>query len=280
MRRFELDRYLRASKRLDLTGIDFDRVSEHPLSEAEIRCLTYMMDIERHTVIYLRDLLSTRAAKDPDVTAFLSMWVYEEFWHGEAIGAFLRAAGIDYPTARTAEIRAYADAGKALVNGLKMLAGKVIPEFVAVHMTWGAMNEISTLYGYRQMIARTQHPILIELLGRIIKDELRLLLQPGARADGRQPARATPRATGARIVLDAGRNRRAAARGNGLRRVPAVRGRRRSGDDRRDGAGDVEAPRARGDALDAARAQSSAQTYGCDVAPKQASDRCVLGLTA
>ena len=173
VRRFELDRYLRASKRLDLTGIDFDRVSEHPLSEAEIRCLTYMMDIERHTVIYLRDLLSTRAAKDPDVTAFLSMWVYEEFWHGEAIGAFLRAAGIDYPTARTAEIRAYADAGKALVNGLKMLAGKVIPEFVAVHMTWGAMNEISTLYGYRQMIARTQHPILIELLGRIIKDERR-----------------------------------------------------------------------------------------------------------
>jgi len=173
VRRFELDRYLRASKRLDLTGIDFDRVSEHPLSEAEIRCLTYMMDIERHTVIYLRDLLSTRAAKDPDVTAFLSMWVYEEFWHGEAIGAFLRAAGFDYPTTRTAEIRAYADAGKALVNGLKMLAGKVIPEFVAVHMTWGAMNEISTLYGYHQMIARTQHPILIELLGRIIKDERR-----------------------------------------------------------------------------------------------------------
>ena len=80
MRRFELDRYLRASKRLDLIGIDFDRVSEHPLSAAEIRCLTYMMDIERHTVIYLRDLLSTSASKDPDVTAFLSLWVYEE-WH-------------------------------------------------------------------------------------------------------------------------------------------------------------------------------------------------------
>jgi hypothetical protein len=173
VRRFELDRYLRASKKLDLTGIDFDAVCDHPLSSAEIRCLTYMMDIERHTVIYLRDLLSTSASRDPDVTAFLSLWVYEEFWHGEALGAFLRAAGIDHAPGRTAEIRAYADAGKAVINGLKMLGGKLLPDFVAVHMTWGAMNEISTLYGYQQVIARTKHPVLVELLGRIIKDERR-----------------------------------------------------------------------------------------------------------
>src|SRR6266566_5882525 len=135
VRRFELDRYLRASKKLDLTGIDFDGVAEHPLSQAEVRCLTYMMDIEQHTVVYLRDLLSTKAADDPDVTAFLSLWVYEEFWHGEALGRFLHAAGIDYPSGRTSQIRESARAGKAIVNGLKMLAGKVIGDFVAVHMT-------------------------------------------------------------------------------------------------------------------------------------------------
>src|SRR5438445_4240887 len=110
------------------------------------------MDLERHTVIYLRDLLATSASHDPDVTAFLSLWVYEEFWHGEALGRFLRAAGIDYPATRTSEIRRYADAGKVLANGLKSLAGKVLPDFVAVHMTWGAMNKIATLHGYRQMI--------------------------------------------------------------------------------------------------------------------------------
>ena len=173
MRRFELERYLRASKRLDLSGLDFEDVPNHPLSPDEIRCLTYMMDIERHTVIYLRELLATSAAHDPDVTAFLSLWVYEEFWHGEAIGRFLQAAGVSYPAARTAQIREYADAGKALVNGIKMIAGKLLPGFVAVHMTWGAMNEISTLTGYQQMIARTRHPILVQLLGRIIKDERR-----------------------------------------------------------------------------------------------------------
>ena len=57
----------------------------------------YMMDIETHTVIYLRDLLATRAANDPQVTAFLACWVYEELWHGEAFSDFLRAYGIEVP---------------------------------------------------------------------------------------------------------------------------------------------------------------------------------------
>ena len=60
-------------------------------------CMHYMMDIETHTVIYLRDLLATRAANDPYVTAFLSCWVYEELWHGEAFSDFLRAYGIEVP---------------------------------------------------------------------------------------------------------------------------------------------------------------------------------------
>ena len=60
-------------------------------------CLHYMMDIETHTVIYLRDLLATRVAADPQITAFLSCWVYEELWHGEAFSDFLRAYGIEVP---------------------------------------------------------------------------------------------------------------------------------------------------------------------------------------
>jgi hypothetical protein len=54
-----------------------------------------------------------------------------------------------------------------------MLGAKVFKDFVALHMTWGAINEISTLSGYQQMIARTRHPVMTEMLGRIIKDERR-----------------------------------------------------------------------------------------------------------
>ena len=173
MREFDLSKYLRVSRRLDLDGIDFDAVPRYPLTREEVRCLTYMMDIETHTVIYLRDLLTTRAAFDPEVTAFLSLWVYEEFWHGEALGRFLGAAGERLEPDRPAVIRRAALTKDFLGTLGKMTAARVLKDFVAVHMTWGALNELSTLNGYHRVIAGTQHPVLVELLGRIIKDERR-----------------------------------------------------------------------------------------------------------
>src|SRR5437660_9847746 len=59
--------------------------------------MRYMTAISTHTVIYLRDLLATRAANDPQITAFLACWVYEELWHGEAFSDFLRAYGVEVP---------------------------------------------------------------------------------------------------------------------------------------------------------------------------------------
>jgi hypothetical protein len=51
MYEFELSKFLRASRKVDLDGIDFEAVPNHPLSRAEVRSLTYMMDIETHTLI-------------------------------------------------------------------------------------------------------------------------------------------------------------------------------------------------------------------------------------
>jgi rubrerythrin len=173
MREFDLSKFLRVSRRLDLDGIDFDAVPHYPLSREEVRCLTYMMDIETHTVIYLRDLLTTQAAYDPEVTAFLSLWVYEEFWHGEALGRFLSAAGERVEPDRPGRIRRDALTKDYLGTLSKMTAARVLKDFVTVHMTWGAINELSTLNGYHRVIAKTRHPILTQLLGRIIKDERR-----------------------------------------------------------------------------------------------------------
>jgi rubrerythrin len=185
---FDLDRYLRASRRVDLTGVAWDEVREYPLPSAEARCLTYMMDIESHTVIYLRDLLATRASLEPDVTAFLSCWVYEELWHGEALSRFLGEAGCRlapdeerpkadtrYPSrvARNSWIRRKLG-GQGFAPHLATMVGSIlVRDFVALHMTWGAVNELSTLTGYQRLIETTEHPVLIDLLQRIIKDERR-----------------------------------------------------------------------------------------------------------
>src|SRR5439155_933110 len=47
------------------------------------------------------------------------------------------------------------------------------PDFVAVHMTWGAINELTTLTGYRRLAELAGHPVLSDLLARIMRDESR-----------------------------------------------------------------------------------------------------------
>ena len=185
---FDLDRYLRASKRVDLSGVEWDLIHRTPLPEAHARCLTYMMDIETHTAIFLRDLLATRAAFDADVTAFLSCWAYEEVWHGEAFSRFLGEAGYKlapdhvavaaddpYPSriARASRIRR-ALGRKGYISHVGTLLGSAIfKDFVAIHMTWGAANELTTLTAYHRLIAKTEHPQLVQMLRAIIKDERR-----------------------------------------------------------------------------------------------------------
>lgn len=147
-----------------------------------------MMDIESHTIIYLRDLLATPAAQDPEITAFLSCWAYEELWHGEAFSRFLGEAGVALPpdgerprggapypsrARRNAWIRR-ALGGRGYAGHLLTLLGSaLLGDFVALHMTWGAVNELSTLTAYERMIERTRHPVLSDLLTRIVKDERR-----------------------------------------------------------------------------------------------------------
>lgn len=185
---FDLDKYLRASNRVDLSTVEWDRVGQHPVANGEARCLTYMMDIETHTVVFLRDLLATRASFDPEVTAFLSCWVYEELWHGEAFSRFLGEAGYRVPPSyehvegddafptrfdRNQWIRQKFGT-KGYVSHMGTLLGSALfRNFVAVHMTWGAVNELSTLTAYHRIIAKTEHPVLVQLLQAIIKDERR-----------------------------------------------------------------------------------------------------------
>ncbi|MEP6973662.1 MAG: ferritin-like domain-containing protein [Actinomycetota bacterium] len=185
---FDLDKYLRSSKRVDLSSVEWGRMHEVPLRPEEARAIAYMMDIETHTAIFLRDLLATRAAAEGDVSAFLSCWAYEEYWHGEAFSRFLGEAGWelrpdrDLPT-RKAPYPSRVDRISRIRRDIKhnvpithvaTLFGSILnPDFVALHMTWGAINELSTLTAYNRLIARTEHVVLPQMLRCVIKDERR-----------------------------------------------------------------------------------------------------------
>jgi hypothetical protein len=172
MEDFDLEGYVRRSRSLDLTGLNWDAVPQHPISSETMRTLRYMQDIESHTIVYLRTLLSTRAIDDPEVATFLACWLYEETFHGRALASFLTAAGADIVQRKRSQVNIAARV-EARVTAL---LARAWPDFVAVHMTWGAINELTTLTGYQRLAAVAAHPVLTDLLGRIVRDESRHFL--------------------------------------------------------------------------------------------------------
>jgi len=170
--RTTIDSYTQRSGRLDLEGIEFDDFTARPLAPEALRTLRYMHDIEHHTICYLRDLLLTPAHADPTITSFLSCWAYEEMWHGEAIGQVLEKHGEEVGAARIAPLREKRRRKQTLSTfgtiGSAAFAGRA---FIALHMTWGAINEWTTQAGYGRLSEVADHPTLRELLRRIMKQE-------------------------------------------------------------------------------------------------------------
>jgi hypothetical protein len=170
--RTAVETYKSRAGRLDLEGIDFDDFKAHPLSQDALRSLRYMHDVEHHTVCYLRDLLLTPAHQDPVITSFLSCWVFEEMWHGEAIGQVLEAHGERAGAARIAALRQGRRRRDAVTTFSTVATAAVAGRaFLALHMTWGAINEWTTQAGYARLSQAAGHPTLRELLRRIMKQE-------------------------------------------------------------------------------------------------------------
>jgi hypothetical protein len=167
----DVDTLIRRSARLEVDDIDFSAFSSQPLDAGALRCLRYMHDVEHHTVCYLRDLLVTRAHRDPEVTDFLCCWVYEEHWHGDALAKVLEAHGELSGSARVLSLRRRlprSDAFRPLLFGL---GSAVAEHMVTVQMAWGAVNEWTTQAGYGRLASRSGHPVLSELLRRIMRQE-------------------------------------------------------------------------------------------------------------
>jgi hypothetical protein len=197
---FDLADYTERAARLRVDDIDFDTFRAQPLRDAELRCVAYMHDVEHHTACYLRNLLNTRAHNDPEITDFLTIWNYEEHWHGDALGRVLAAHGAPHGRSRVARMRRRLG-WKATASPLAWMAfSAATPQFLAVHMAFGVINEWTTQAGYARLSAIAGHPTLSELLRRIMRQEGRhidfYLYKSRSLLNG---SRAAPRTT--RLVL-------------------------------------------------------------------------------
>ncbi|PSL01762.1 hypothetical protein CLV30_1121 [Haloactinopolyspora alba] len=171
---FDIREYTRNSQGVKWQDLPLDEFLDNPLPPETLRTLRYMCDVEYHTVCYLRDMLVTPSHKDPDVTAFMTMWNMEEFWHGEALADVLGIHGVsvDYDHLKAVRLKmGWRDKFDPIKQS--MLANIVGVDFVAVHMIWGAANEWSAITAYNRLAELQDHPVLAELLKRIAKQEAR-----------------------------------------------------------------------------------------------------------
>jgi Fatty acid desaturase len=189
MNDIDLASLMSRSSLFDADAVDWHAVARYPLPHEALRTLCYMQDIESHTIVYLRELMSTRVVDDPEIAGFFATWFYEETAHGRVLARFLDAAG--QPVApRPRRTRGLV----ARIEALGMTCiGAAWGEFPAVHMTWGAINELTTLTAYRRLAHLAGHPVLSELLAQIMRDESRHFHFYFDQAERRLAASATTR---------------------------------------------------------------------------------------
>ena len=207
--RMDIDNYTKPRRPGGARRHRLRRLPEPAARPRTLRCLRYMHDVEHHTVCYLRDLLVTPAHRDPDMTAFLTMWTFEEFWHGEAIGAVLAAHDEPAGPRGSPPLRAARRAGTTGSPRWCTALGSWLagPSYTAVHMTWGAVNEWT--HAGRLLAAGARGPATrcsTELLRRIMRQEGRHIdfyatqaerrLEGDRRAQRLDPLRAAPRSGG------------------------------------------------------------------------------------
>jgi hypothetical protein len=131
-----------------------------------------MHDVEFHTVCYMRDLLLTPAHNDPELTAFLTMWNYEEFWHGEAISSILQVHGERAVGPRVRTLRRVRKTRETVQPVMHWSLARLLgDDMIGVHMAWGAINEWTAQSAYGRLATLADHPELTKVLRRIMRQE-------------------------------------------------------------------------------------------------------------
>ena len=155
-----------------ISTIPWNEIKDHPLDKRLVPVLLYMRDVETLTDMYHSEMLRTPTGKDPYITKFMERWGTEELVHGEMLNRFLCEAGV--PTEEKWQDKVRGSVPKTYIANtyvVAMLAKFIGKKFTATHMTFGAVHEMSTAQGYRQLAKLADHPVLTYLLTAIMREE-------------------------------------------------------------------------------------------------------------
>ncbi len=170
----DIERYISVSAKVDTSDIDWNQAREAGLTDDEKFVLTYFSDVESQTIRYMKMLLQMKIAFTPSVSAFLTTWSYEEFFHGYELSRLMTACGSPLEENRVEKVTRKARFNEMLEAALAPLMSRIFSnQFPAVYLSFGAIQEITTLRGYERLREYTGNPVLEILCDRIAKQERR-----------------------------------------------------------------------------------------------------------
>lgn len=151
---------------LDPAAYPWGQATAQPLRDDEVFQLTYASQVEWGTE---GTFLSLDISNDPVVRRFLRIWLEQEIVHAEMLARFLAEIGAPVEVVhRTPRQQRAARRGR-LTN---QLAHRVVgDDFFAVHMVWGAVNELMTLRFYGLIRSQTENELLRALLRDLMAQE-------------------------------------------------------------------------------------------------------------
>lgn len=157
-----------------LSSIPWSQAKNHELADIFVPTLIYMRDVEKFTELYYRELAKTKTIRDPHIKIFMEQWQTEEDLHGDLLNRFLEEMNLSSDAH-------WFEQAKKKIPRLHRIKSKIDPlvrfvlgsKITAVHMTWGAINEYSTLNGYSRLSQLAKHPVLATILGGIMREEAR-----------------------------------------------------------------------------------------------------------
>lgn len=166
------ERQPRALSKEFVNSIRWNEIRDHPLNPAFVPVLLYMRDVESFTEVYYQELLRTPTCKNPHIRKFMDRWSVEENEHANLLNRFLNEAGITTSENWWNEAKASIPRSYTIENYIGSMIIKIFGKHVSgVHMVWGAINEMTTLQGYRRLWKLAGHPVLEQLLRAIAQEE-------------------------------------------------------------------------------------------------------------
>tara|TARA_R110002095_G_scaffold63141_1_gene53324 strand:- start:581 stop:1201 length:621 start_codon:yes stop_codon:yes gene_type:complete len=105
---------------------------------------------------------------------FLTIWNYEEFFHGHAIEKLLAACNVEVDIERRSAVRMDAKFAAKAEAAFQWCLARLMPQtFKALYLSWAASQEYLTRLAYKQICETTKNPVLETLCRRIARQESR-----------------------------------------------------------------------------------------------------------